>query len=324
MHRRTALTAALVALVTASCASGQTTELGVTSTTSIAASTTAPVAATSMATAATVAATTTGATTATGTATTSNPATTSSTSSTPTITTIATTSTSSSEPSTTVDPRAEIVRTIGMSAGGREIVAKRYGPLGGMPVLVIGVIHGDEDAGLAITDRLERSDVPGGVTLWIVEQMNPDGVALRQRGNANGVDLNRNFPYQWGPIATKGEWEWAGTGPASEPETQAMVEFMTELQPRLVIWYHQDYDRIAPARGLDGRVRSRYAQLTGMQVLAITGGTYTGVAATWARRTLDDAVAFIVELGETLPASDAARHAEAVLTVAGELARGTI
>jgi hypothetical protein len=52
----------------------------------------------------------------------------------------------------------------------------------------------------------------------------------------------------------------------------------------------------------------------------ITGGTYTGIAATWARQELAprDGVAFIVELGPTLSAAEATTHADAVLTIATE------
>lgn len=34
------------------------------------------------------------------------------------------------------------------------------------------------------------------VHLHILPTMNPDGFALRRRGNANNVDLNRDFPDQ--------------------------------------------------------------------------------------------------------------------------------
>ena len=44
-----------------------------------------------------------------------------------------------------------------------------------------------------------------------------------------------------------------------------------------------------------------------LPVVSITGGIYTGVAATWARRTIDPGVAFIVELGETLTPEEADR-----------------
>ncbi|MGB0112413.1 MAG: M14 family zinc carboxypeptidase [Ilumatobacteraceae bacterium] len=209
---------------------------------------------------------------------------------------------------------------LGFSAGGRPIFAERYGTPGGRRVLVIGVIHGDEDDGLAIVDELRRRDVPDGVELWIVESMNPDGQAAQDRHNDNDVDLNRNFPYKWGTIGVPGDGQYAGTGPASEPETQAITNFISQLRPDIALWYHQDLFVINPAQGREGRVRARYAELASLPMGEITGGTYTGIAATWARQELSDAdgVAFIVELGATLSPEEAATHADAVLTIAVE------
>jgi protein MpaA len=220
-------------------------------------------------------------------------------------------------PPTTV-PAVLEQRTLGRSAGGLPIDAVRRGTPGGRVVLVIGVIHGDEPAGTAIVDRLAQLDVAAGVDLWTVRAMNPDGLAANDRHNANQVDLNRNFPYEWGPIGQPGDGQYAGTGPASEPETQALVAFISEIRPDLVIWYHQDLYRINPGTGRNGAIRARYAELTGLPLVDITGGTYAGVAATWARHELDPGVAFIVELGPTLSADEADLHARAVLAIAAE------
>jgi hypothetical protein len=67
-------------------------------------------------------------------------------------------------------------------------------------------IHGDEQVGCyclmqlieyilsnyAIDDRV--ADMVNNTELWIMPMTNPDGVAHNQRENANGQDLNRNFP----------------------------------------------------------------------------------------------------------------------------------
>jgi protein MpaA len=263
--------------------------------------------------------------------TTTAPPSTTSTSTTTTSTTTTSTTTTSVAP-TTSTTALEIPATIGpldldaeriglgLSAGGRPIVAERFGTVGGRRVLVIGVIHGDEDDGVAIVDELRANPVPAGVELWIVESMNPDGQANQVRSNDNGVDLNRNFPYKWGPIGVPGDSQYAGTGPASEPETQAMINFMGQLRPDITIWYHQDLFIVNPSDGREGRVRERYAQLTGLPMGQITGGTYTGIAATWARNEFrpDDGVAFIVELGPTLAPAEAVVHADAVRTIAVE------
>jgi protein MpaA len=229
---------------------------------------------------------------------------------------------STSTSTTTVAERVETI-AVGMSVEGRPITAVRRGDPEGRRVLVFGVIHGDEQAGLQIVALLTELPVPPGVDLYLVDSMNPDGVARNTRGNANGVDLNRNFPYNWGPIGAAGDWQYAGPAAASEPETRAAVEFISAVRPDLVIWYHQDLYTISPGEGRDGAIRARYAQLTGLPIEAITGGTYTGVAAQWARQEISTnesqpGVAFIVELGPTLSAEEARVHAEAVLTIARE------
>ena len=225
-------------------------------------------------------------------------------------------------PATTVAEPCETI-AVGMSVEGRPITAVRRGDPDGRRVLVIGVIHGDEQAGLQVVALLSQLPVPPGVDLYLVESMNPDGVANNTRGNANGVDLNRNFPYNWGPIGAPGDGQYAGPEAASEPETRAAIDLITALQPDLVIWYHQDLFTIAPGQGRDGAIRARYAELTGLPMETITGGTYTGVAAQWARSELasnqpQPGVAFIVELGPTPSAEEARVHAEAVLTIANE------
>ena len=133
--------------------------------------------------------------------------------------------------------------TLGLSVEGRPIVAERLGETGGRRVLVIGVIHGDEDAGVAVVDELRNGPVPDDVELWVVESMNPDGQAAVDRHNANQVDLNRNFPYNWGPIGAPGDGQYAGSGPASEPETQAMVGFIEAAPSR-----HRDVVPPGPLR----------------------------------------------------------------------------
>ena len=237
------------------------------------------------------------------------------TTSTSTSTSIATTTTTGTTTTATTVPPAGPGVEIGRSVQGRPILAVERGTAGGTPVLVIGVIHGDEPAGVAIVDRLSALPVPPGIDLWLVTSMNPDGQAIPQRGNARGVDLNRNFPDGWGPIGEQGDGQYAGTGPASEPETQAIVALVDEIRPQLTIFYHQDLNRLSPSSGLEGRLKERYAALTGLPIERITGGTYTGVAATWIRHSTGHP-AFIVELGPTLSPEQADTHAAAVLDVA--------
>lgn len=225
---------------------------------------------------------------------------------------------SASAESTSVVPAAIIAtRIIGTSVQGRPIEAFQRGTPGGTVVLVIGVIHGDEVAGLAIVNHLMTLPVPSGIDLWLVPSMNPDGAANGTHTNANGVDLNRNFPYQWRKIFQIGNEEYAGPMRASEPETKAMINFMREIKPQLGIWYHQDLHRISPGTGINGQLRARYSQQAGIPLKSITGGTYWGIAATWQRATIPDSYSFVVELGSTpVRAKHLLRNANAVLNVA--------
>lgn len=206
-------------------------------------------------------------------------------------------------------------RVIGTSIQGRPLEAIRMGDPKGVTVAVIGVIHGNEEAGLLITDELVNMQVPKGVNLWVIPSMNPDGTVLNRRGNANRVDLNRNFPYGWARIGQPGYSQYSGPNRASEPETKAIVSFLREIKPALGLWYHQDLNIISPGVGFEGEIRARYGAITGLPMKRITGGTYTGVAATWQKRGLKNSMAFVVELGKTLSVDEAKVHASAVLDI---------
>ena len=206
-------------------------------------------------------------------------------------------------------------RVFGTSVQGRPLEAFRMGDPRGVTVAVVGVIHGNEEACLLITDELLNMQIPKGVNLWVIPSMNPDGTALNRRGNANRVDLNRNFPYGWARIGQPGYWQYSGPNRASEPETKAIVSFLREIKPALGLWYHQDLNIISPGVGFEGKIRARYGAITGLPMKRITGGTYTGVAATWQKRGLKNSMAFVVELGKTLNTDEAKVHASAVLDI---------
>lgn len=207
----------------------------------------------------------------------------------------------------------------GRSVQNRPLTFIRRGNPNGIRVLVVGVIHGDETAGLAVTDLLKKMAVPANVDLWILSELNPDGIQLKTRQNANKVDLNRNFPVRWKPLGEIGFWQWAGTGPATEPETKSMMNLGKVIQPQFNVWYHQDYFRISPGIGRDGDIRERYAILVDLPLLKIEGGTYSGTATMWAD-TLNnnDTVSLLVEFGKGLREGEAQANADAIYTVVKE------
>jgi murein peptide amidase A len=198
---------------------------------------------------------------------------------------------------------------IGHSVRGRAITAIVRGPDSAKrKILVVGCIHGNECAGLRIVSALERARVVKGVQLWLVPEMNPDGTAAGTRQNAHGVDLNRNFPYQWqrvsNPIYN------SGPRPASEPETQAAIKLIRRLRPAVTIWYHQHEDLVDMPGG-DRGVPRRYAQLAHLRAtcLPFLPGTATG----WSNHTFPGTTAFVVELpAGSVGAAALADHARAV------------
>jgi murein tripeptide amidase MpaA len=65
--------------------------------------------------------------------------------------------------------------------------------------LILATIHGNEPAGTPLVLQLARHLREHPLMLWgrtvvLVPVANPDGKARNRRFNANGVDLNRNFP----------------------------------------------------------------------------------------------------------------------------------
>ncbi|WP_121254950.1 M14 family zinc carboxypeptidase [Nocardioides ferulae] len=130
-------------------------------------------------------------------------------------------------------------RLIGRSVQGRPIFAYRLGePAGkGVPkVLLISGMHGDEGAPRKILTALRDGLPVMGAELWLLPAYNPDGLAAGTRRNAHGVDLNRNFPHDWADL--DGSYE-SGPRPGSEPETRAVMRFLTSLRPRWLISFHQ-------------------------------------------------------------------------------------
>lgn len=205
---------------------------------------------------------------------------------------------------------------IGRSVQGRPLVATRIGdPEGERVALVVGVIHGDERAGLRVVSQLKRrwSGVKG-LQLWMLKTLNPDGQRTRSRKNARGVDLNRNFPADWRGGVPESSGYYPGPSPASEPETKAAMAFIKRIQPDVSVWYHQPWGAVLACKGRPA-IAARYAKLAGMRT-SCRGRGLPGTAIGWQREKLEGSDAFVVEFGPGgLSDRAARRHARAAAII---------
>jgi len=218
-----------------------------------------------------------------------------------------------------VPPHVIEDRVIGHSVEGRPIIASRMGTPGGRVVLLIGMIHGDETKGALITQLLRTMPTPVGLDLWLIDTMNPDGFAAGTRGNANGVDLNRNFETGWSYIPPSTvHRQYSGEQPADQPETQAVEGFIREIQPMVGLWYHQDANTISLG-GARKEIPTAYGLLVGLEPGTVPCSQLcTGTAGTFANKAVPGSTNFLVELPGSafVDAAMIRRHAEAVLKVA--------
>jgi protein MpaA len=125
-------------------------------------------------------------------------------------------------------------------------------------VLVLGAIHGDELSSASVAlhwiGLAEQTAAPWSQAIhWrFIPALNPDGLLATppRRVNANGVDLNRNFPTPHWVRDAKVYWEkrtgkdprrWPGPRPLSEPESAFLHNEIQRFKPNLIVSIHAPY-----------------------------------------------------------------------------------
>lgn len=141
----------------------------------------------------------------------------------------------------------------GSCSDGRPLASLSLGTPGRPAFLFTNGIHGWEwEAGyglLHLAELLAGDAPPEGLNpaqyyLKLVPQLNPFGYDHDVRQNANGVDLNRNFPCAWDEyvscedLSVPWDFDYKGPSPASEPETRIVQRLIAEMQPRCLLDFH--------------------------------------------------------------------------------------
>ena len=175
-----------------------------------------------------------------------------------------------------------------VGASTRGLLIRSFTLGSGRPrILVFGCIHGNECAGSVVATRLLHARPPRRGSITVVQDVSPDGHAAKRRGNARGVDLNRNFPGTWRPIRT------AGPAPASEVETRLAMQLIRRLRPDVTIWFHQPQGLVR-AWGPSVPIARRYARLAGMRFARLQRPP--GAATGWQAGAMPASRSFVVEL----------------------------
>jgi len=175
-------------------------------------------------------------------------------------------------------PQLARLDTIGTSIEGRVIVALKVSDNVDLDedepeVLIMGCHHARELMSVEVPIYLARyllenystssqvTELVDEREIWIAPMINPDGHVYVQYNHAGdwwtwwrknrrnngdgsyGVDLNRNYGYMWGyddvgSSPDPGSVVYRGTGPFSEPETQAVRDFCAARQFSVALSYH--------------------------------------------------------------------------------------
>jgi hypothetical protein len=151
---------------------------------------------------------------------------------------------------------------IGFSGQGRQIEVYQFGR-GKIQRMIVAGIHGGNEWNTTELARkliehltVHPELIPKDKTLYILPLLNPDGESRSHgvdgRVNNNGVDLNRNWDYNWqADWPRDGCWIYrpvtSGKFAGSEPETAALVSFIKTHPIDSLISYHSAALGIFPA-----------------------------------------------------------------------------
>ena len=206
---------------------------------------------------------------------------------------------------------------LGKSVKGLDIKGYLFGDVNCFnKTLIIGGMHGVEPQSKEFCElyikEMRDKPFPDDTFLLLICALNPDGITNKTRGNANGVDLNRNFPSStWQSIPVKNNSAYyPGVKPACEPETKIIVDLLNKYNFKKVISIHTNHAiqfPNPPMINFDGEESRELAQklgnATGLIVSGEIGYPTPGSLGGWTSRDLKK-ISITVELDNTKTANE--------------------
>jgi len=130
----------------------------------------------------------------------------------------------------------------GKTVQNKTIEAFKYETEVNRPYLyLMAGVHGDEIEGVFVLKMLfdwlkQHQELPYNIV--VIPELNRDGLSQKSRVNANGVDLNRNYPSKaWSADFSDPKYN-PGPSPLSEPENQYLELLLNKYAPDLIISFH--------------------------------------------------------------------------------------
>lgn len=164
---------------------------------------------------------------------------------------------------TTLCGAAADVITIGRSVCGLPILCAHCGDYDGAQLIITAAIHARECyTAEVVLEQLLRFDGRGNGGAYFIPLVNPDGALFFEKGetfgkrfladnlarrkewkaNADGVDLNCNFPAKHGTgkynKRVAGASDYIGEYPLCAPESAALARFTERVAPAATVSYH--------------------------------------------------------------------------------------
>lgn len=196
------------------------------------------------------------------------------------------------------NPTPEVVDlTLGASVEGRPITSVRIGS-GPRKLVLVSATHGFPERNtyelatqLIAHFRANPAAIPPDLRLYIIPLLNPDGMALGRRQNANGVDLNRNMDTS-ADTCPENDWsqrvsgaygivsDTGGPYSDSEAESRVIRDFLLDADG--VIFFHSNAGVVFPACNHEPSIAmaqvfadgAGYAFIPKWDLYPITGGMH--------------------------------------------------